>query len=195
MKNISRIVFVHVLHILTTKNKEFLYINFEKKFNKHFLDLIHWDFLIVFFSIVAASCSCIRLFKSNCNSSINDCVEDFNSELFCFNNSISSCNCDCLARSIVSLLINCSSVVSPRTFNPAVRTASYTAGNGALNDRKPRFTALIFTLFHRNLLTQITTVISDRFLLGNDHLFTPFFIYISGLTDYGDVLRPFFASL
>jgi hypothetical protein len=63
---------------------------------------------------------------------------------------------------------------SPRTFIPAVGTAPYTAGNGALNDRKRRFTALIFTLFHRNPSVRITTAVSGRFLLWNDHRFTPF---------------------
>jgi hypothetical protein len=50
----------------------------------------------------------------------------------------------------------------PRTFIPAVGTAPYTAGNGALNDRKRRFTALIFTLFHRNPSVRITTAVSGR---------------------------------
>jgi hypothetical protein len=62
----------------------------------------------------------------------------------------------------------------PRTFIPAVGTAPYTAGNGALNDRKRRFTALIFTLFHRNPSVRIMTAVSGRFLLRNDHRFTPF---------------------
>jgi hypothetical protein len=51
----------------------------------------------------------------------------------------------------------------PRTFIPAVETAPYTAGNGALNDRKRWFTALIFTLFHRNPSVRITTAVSGRF--------------------------------
>jgi hypothetical protein len=46
--------------------------------------------------------------------------------------------------------------------------------NGALNDRKRRFTALIFTVFHRNPSVRITTAVSGRFLLRNDHRFTPF---------------------
>ncbi len=63
---------------------------------------------------------------------------------------------------------------NPRTFIPAVGTAPYTARNGALNDRKRRFTALISTLFHRNPSVRITTAVSGRFLLRNDHRFTPF---------------------
>ncbi len=47
----------------------------------------------------------------------------------------------------------------PRTFIPAVGTAPYTTENGALNDRKRRFTALIFTLFHRNPSVRITTAV------------------------------------
>ncbi len=35
--------------------------------------------------------------------------------------------------------------------------------NGALYDRKRRFTALTFTLFHRNPLVRITTAVSGRF--------------------------------
>jgi hypothetical protein len=46
--------------------------------------------------------------------------------------------------------------------------------NGALYGRKRWFTALIFTLFHRNPSVRITTAVSGRFLLWNDHLFTPF---------------------
>ncbi len=55
-----------------------------------------------------------------------------------------------------------------RSFRPSERrlirpeTAPYTAGNGALKDRKRRFTALIFTLFHRNPSVRITTAVSDR---------------------------------
>jgi hypothetical protein len=58
--------------------------------------------------------------------------------------------------------------------------------NGALYGRKQRFTALIFTLFHRNPSVRITTAVSGRFLLRNDHRFTPFpvvfrrFIAVSG---------------
>jgi hypothetical protein len=52
---------------------------------------------------------------------------------------------------------------SPRTFIPAVGTGPYTAGNGVLNDRKRWFTALIFTLFHRNPSVRITTAVSGRF--------------------------------
>jgi hypothetical protein len=54
-------------------------------------------------------------------------------------------------------------ITRPRTFIPAVGTAPYTAGNGALNDRKRRFTALISTLFHRNPSVRITTAVSGRF--------------------------------
>jgi hypothetical protein len=50
----------------------------------------------------------------------------------------------------------------PRTFIPAVGMAPYTVGNGALNDQKRRFTALIFTLFHRNPSVRITTAVSGR---------------------------------
>ncbi len=39
----------------------------------------------------------------------------------------------------------------PRTFIPAVGTVPYTVGNGALNDRKRWFTALIFTLPGRKI--------------------------------------------
>jgi hypothetical protein len=46
--------------------------------------------------------------------------------------------------------------------------------NGALYGRKRRFTALISTLFHRNPSVRITTAVSGRFLLRNDHRFTPF---------------------
>jgi hypothetical protein len=46
--------------------------------------------------------------------------------------------------------------------------------NGALYGRKRRLTALIFTLFHRNPSVRITTAVSGRFLLRNDHRFTPF---------------------
>jgi hypothetical protein len=46
--------------------------------------------------------------------------------------------------------------------------------NGALYTRKRRFTALIFILFRRNLSVRITTAVSGRFLLRNDHRFTPF---------------------
>jgi hypothetical protein len=40
---------------------------------------------------------------------------------------------------------------------------------------KRQFTALIFTVFHRDPSLQITTHVYASFLLRNDHAFTPYF--------------------
>jgi hypothetical protein len=76
---------------------------------------------------------------------------------------------------------------SPRTFISAVGTAPYTAGNGALTDRKRRFTALIFTLFHRNPSVRITTAVS---CYGTTIVLHRFYIHF-----WTDGLRPPFPAV
>jgi hypothetical protein len=49
------------------------------------------------------------------------------------------------------------------------------------------FIALILTVFHRNPSSRIT----GRFFARNRPPFSPLFLYISGMTDYNDVLTPF----
>ncbi len=65
-------------------------------------------------------------------------------------------------RNIIRMCCRCLLLFPGRSFRPSERRL------------KRRFTALIFTLFHLNPSVRITTAVSGRFLLRNDHRFTPF---------------------